>query len=291
MTAFRGRRGQWLRRIAQLDPVADCEEIWRITAYHEFPWDVEQALSLALFRTYAVPSIGGLLARTGEFTGRTQKRYEDTALLLEAVLEHGFDSPGGRSGLRRINQMHAAYAIRDDDLRHVLSTFVVMPRRWIDAYGWRRLTEPEVLAIVEYYRRLGARMGIKDLPDSWSGFAQLMQEHERAHLGHDAGARAVADATLDLLATIPPNDWLPRRLVHLAARALLDDSLLDAFRLPRPPHAVRLLVHAALRARARVLRLFPPRQQPRHVRDGPSVRLYPHGHDVTRLGTFPAPRR
>ena len=29
---------------------------------HEFPWDMNEALSFALFRTYAVPSIGGLLA-------------------------------------------------------------------------------------------------------------------------------------------------------------------------------------------------------------------------------------
>jgi hypothetical protein len=30
-----------------------------------------------------------LLARTGEFTGRAQKRYDDTVLILDAVLEHG----------------------------------------------------------------------------------------------------------------------------------------------------------------------------------------------------------
>ena len=34
---------------------------------HEFPWDVTQALGLALYRTYAVPSIGELLSATGEF--------------------------------------------------------------------------------------------------------------------------------------------------------------------------------------------------------------------------------
>jgi hypothetical protein len=51
-------------------------------------WDGSTS-SFALFRTYVVPSIGGLLARTGEFTGRTQKRYDDTVLILDAVLEHG----------------------------------------------------------------------------------------------------------------------------------------------------------------------------------------------------------
>ena len=52
---------------------------------------MNQALSFALFHTYAVPSIGSLFrARTGEFIARTQQRYDDTTLILDAVLEHGF---------------------------------------------------------------------------------------------------------------------------------------------------------------------------------------------------------
>ena len=52
------RRFDWRRRIEQLDPATDYHEIYRIMAAHEFPWDMNQALSFALFRTYAVPSIG-----------------------------------------------------------------------------------------------------------------------------------------------------------------------------------------------------------------------------------------
>jgi len=37
-----------------------------------------QSLSLALYRTYAVPSIGELLATTREFRDRTRKRYADS---------------------------------------------------------------------------------------------------------------------------------------------------------------------------------------------------------------------
>ncbi|MFG2134033.1 hypothetical protein ACGFNV_40605 [Streptomyces sp. NPDC048751] len=31
-------------------------------------------------------------------------------------------------------------------MRYVLSTFVVMPKRWIDAYGWRRMSRQEIVA-------------------------------------------------------------------------------------------------------------------------------------------------
>jgi len=122
-------------RIASLDAEVSYCEIYRILLALEFPWDMNQALSFASYRTYAAQSIGGLLARTGELTVRTQKRYDDTALLLERVLRSWFDSNDGRTALRRINQMHHAFDISDDDFRYVLSTFVVVPRRWIDRFG------------------------------------------------------------------------------------------------------------------------------------------------------------
>lgn len=281
-------RDAWLRRIAELDPERDAIEVYRITVFHEFPWDMNQALSFALFRTYAVPSIGALLARTGELTDRTRKRYEDTALILEAVLEHGFGSRPGRDAVRRMNQMHGAHAISNDDMRYVLSTFVVVPRRWLERYGWRPLTDAEVRASVVYYRGLGARMGITDLPDSYDGFASLLDDYEREHFAYDEGARRVADATLEVLGGIPPNDRLPARLVRLVSLSLMDPPLLKAFRLPHPPRAVRALVQAGLVARGRLLRLAPARREPRWVRDGPGIRGYRDGYEVAQLGTFPS---
>ncbi len=89
-----------LRRIEQLDPVVDAAGIHRTSVTREFPWDYDRALSFALFRTCAVPAVGRLLHGTGELTRRTQERYDDTVLLLDAVLEHGFDGrgPARRSG-------------------------------------------------------------------------------------------------------------------------------------------------------------------------------------------------
>ncbi|MGV7636901.1 oxygenase MpaB family protein, partial [Mycobacterium kansasii] len=70
---------QKIDRNRGLNPETDYVEISRNLGTYDFPWDITQALSFALFRTYAVPSIGRLLADTGEFTERVQKRYDDTA--------------------------------------------------------------------------------------------------------------------------------------------------------------------------------------------------------------------
>jgi hypothetical protein len=282
-------RDVWLRRLEHLDPEADAAEIYGIIARHEFPWDLNQSLSFALFRTYAVPSIGVLLHQTGEFTERTQKRYDDTTLLLDAMSEHGLDSEEGRAALRRMNQMHAMYDISNEDLRYVLSTFVVVPIRWLDQYGWRPLTEREKVASAVHYRDLGRHMGIKGMPETWQEFATLLDAYEAEHFAYDPRGREVADATLRLMSTFPPNDKAPARLVIRFSRAYMDAPLLDAFHYPHPTAAERRAARAALRARAAWLRRQPPRLTPQYARDLPNVRSYPDGYDVRDLGTF-APR-
>ncbi|MEV0445253.1 oxygenase MpaB family protein [Streptomyces spectabilis] len=281
------KRYERLQQIRCLDPEKDYLEIYRLSATYEFPWDHARALELALYRTYAVPSIGALLAETAEFSTRTQKRYDDTALLLDAIVEHGFDSDEGHTAIRRINQMHRSYDISNDDMRYVLCTFVVMPKRWIDSYGWRRLSRHEMAAAAAYYRTLGQRMGIKEIPGSYEEFAQCLDAYEEAHFGWDEGARSVSDATLELMVS-----WYPRPLAPVLRRAtlaLLDESLLRAFGYAQPSAATRALVRRAVRLRGRAVRLLPPRTAPRYARQNWEVKGYPDGYRIGELGTRPVP--
>jgi ER-bound oxygenase mpaB/B'/Rubber oxygenase, catalytic domain len=278
-------RTHWQRHIARLDPDTDFEEIYRIVAAHEFPWDLHQAMSFALFRTYAVPAIGRLLAETGELEQHTQKRYDDTVLLLDEPLRSGLHSDAGRRAVRRINQMYAGYHIAPADMRYVLSTFVVVPKRWLDAYGWRPLSPAEVRASVHYYRELGRLMGIRDVPATYAAFEELMDSYEARHFATDDGGRRVADATLRLLASFYPA--VPRRPVEVLSRALMDEPLLAAFGYSRPSRPVLAAVRAAMRARARVEGLLPARRLPRHSVDLPRIRSYPDGYRLEELGTFP----
>lgn len=269
------RPNRWQRRVAELDPETDFVEIYRLMTLHEFPWDLNQALSLALFRTYAVPGIGGLLDRTGEFTGRGQQRYDDTAVLLEAPLAHGFASPEGRTALRRINRMHAAHDLDPGELRYVLATFVVVPVRWLAAHGWRPLSAAEERASVNYYRELGRHMAIPDVPTTYDAFAALMDGYEQEHFPDgrtvpvDPGSRRVADATLALLVGFYPRVLAPA--VRVASRAMMDPPLLAALGYPEPGPRVRRAVDAGLGLRARVVSVLPPRRRPRFVGDSPRV--------------------
>ncbi|MBZ6091664.1 DUF2236 domain-containing protein [Streptomyces olivaceus] len=280
-------RFERLARIRRLDPYEDASEIYRLSSAYEFPWDFARALELALYRTYAVPSIGRLLAETAEFTERPQKRYDDTALLLDAVVEHGFDSVQGRTAIRRINRMHRSYDIGNDDMRYVLCTFVVTPKRWIDSYAWRRLSRHETVASAVHYRRLGRHMGIKDIPGDYEEFEACLDAYEKTHFAWDRGGRQVSDATLALIAS-----WYPRPLAPLlrtGTLALLDDQLLRAFRYTPPSPVTRALVRRAVRLRGRAVRLMPPRRAPHHARQNREIKGYPSGYRLDELGTRPVP--
>ena len=279
------RRDHWKRRNDSLDPETDFVEIYRNVVMHEFPWDMNQALSFALFRTYAVPGIGRLLDETGEFTRRVQKRYDDTALLLEPPTRVGFEHPEAKAAIRRINAMHRAYDIPEHEFRYVLSTFVVVPKRWLDDYGKRPLTPHEVTASVRYYQTLGRHLGIKDVPADYRAFEELMDSYEAEHFAYDEGARRVADSTLALMQTFYARPV--RRPAGLFARALMDQPLREAFRYDAPPVLVQRLSRAGLRARGVALRAFPARRDPKRIEDISWIRSYPDGYRLEELGTFP----
>lgn len=281
--------GHWLRRITELDPVRDHQEIYRISAGFEFPWDYVRALEFALFRTYCVPSISQLLAATGEFRDRPQKRYDDTALLMAELAEHGYDSARGRAALQVVNRMHGRFAISNDDMLYVLSTFVFDPIDWIDAYGWRRLHRNERLGAFHYFREVGKRMGIKEIPADFDAFRAWKIEYERENFRYSAANREIGIYTMELFCS-----WYPaplRRAVATAVRSLLDPLMLAAFGFVAPPRWIGSAVRGGLRIRSAVVRVLPRRRRSRLAADprNRSYPNYPDGRTPADLGSGDPP--
>ena len=115
-----------------------------------------------------------------------------------------------------------------------------------------------------------------------------MDSYEAEHFGYDEGGRRVADSTLALMLTFHPR--FAARGVEVFSRALMDRPLLDAFGYDVPSAPVVALSRAGLKARGLLLRAFPARRTAKRVEDLPTIRSYPDGYEVARLGSFPAPR-
>ena len=276
---------RWANEIAALDAEADCGRIVFLLGACEFAWDIERALEFALFRTYAVPSISGLLAKTGAFEGNTRKRYDDTELILSEITENGLDSERGQQALARMNAMHGAYRIKNDDMLYVLSTFVFEPERWLARFGKRAMTDHEKRAVWAHYRALGTAMGITDIPDDRAAFEAWGRAYEAEHFRFaDSNAR-IGRVTRDLLLSF----YLPRPLIPLgrpAAHAFMDPALLEAMGFTPAPRWLQSLLMGAMRLRALALRLLPARARP-HLHTRVKRPSYPGGYKIADLGTFP----
>lgn len=273
-----------LRYLQSLDPQRDHYEIYRSSVGYEFPWDYLRALELALFRTYCVPSISTLLSATGEFRDRPQKRYDDTGTLMAEILEHGYDSERGRAALRIVNRLHGRYPISNDDMLYVLSTFVFEPVRWIDRFGWRPLSTVEREAAFAYYREVGRRMGIRDLPESCTELADFKRRYERDRFRYAGTNAEIGRYTVDLFCS-----WYPpavRPFVRRAVLCLLDEPVHDAFGFAAQPRWLAGLVTGAVRLRGRVVRLLPPRRRARFTdyQRNRTYPGYPRGHQLSDLG-------
>ncbi|MBK7955779.1 MAG: DUF2236 domain-containing protein [Candidatus Accumulibacter sp.] len=267
------------------DPRAHCQEIVRHLATVVFPWDTTRALELALFRTFASVRIGGLLHATGEFEARTAKRYDDTDLLISEIIENGLDSARGSQAIARMNELHARFRISNEDFLYVLSTFVFEPIRWNERFGWRRMSEAEKLAWFWFWRQLGERMLIRDIPDSLADFETYSRVYELANFRFTQANQRVALATRELFAGWFPA-WL-RPLVRSSIHALLDAPLRSAFGLPSAPRWLVWTVQQALRWRARALRWLPRRRRPKLRTQIPRAD-YPQGYRIESLGPPPS---
>ena len=270
-----------LRAIERLDPEKDHQRIIFLSTCYDFPFDTTRALEFALFRTFCVPSISALLDRTGEFSQRSQKRYDDTDIIVSELLEWGYDSERGKRALRRLNQLHGRFTIANEDFLYVLSTFIFEPIRWNEKFGWRLLCEQERLGYFYFWREVGRRMNIRDIPVGYDVFERFNKDYEREHYRFTEANRRVGAATRELFAS-----WFPRFLapvVRSAIYALLDDRLIEAFGFPQPSRLMRRLVPGALRLRAGFVCLLPPLKEPR-LRTEMGHPTYPQGYVIEHLG-------
>ncbi|CUR61001.1 conserved hypothetical protein [metagenome] len=267
-----------LRRIQSLDPEVDHDEILRLTARFEFPWDYSQGTGIAFMRDYGIPSIADLLDRTREFADHGVKRYDDTILIGDEATLDGIDSPRSHAALRRLNRIHGHYDITNEEFAYVLATTIVGPVRWIDAYGWRRLDPHELAAIAKVTTRFGELMGIKDLPTTYDGYLALLVEHERRHFAHTPAATRLAESSIRIAREVAPPPLRP--LLRRVTIAVMDEPLREVLGLPRQPAWFVRAVRAGLRLRGRLLRLAPPRRTA-HVH---RPTTYPHGYRLEDLG-------
>ena len=274
-------RYERLRHLRTLDPEQDYERIYRDMVLYEFSWEMVLGFNLAFIRPFAVPSISRITAATGEVTERTRKRVDDTAILMYELYHHGFEHPRGKAVVRRLNHAHRMWRTTNEDYLYVLATLLIPPMRFLDAYGWRPLCCHERRSAFLFYRKLGRRMAVQDIPDTFDELVTWFDDYERRRLQfHPANAALMAAMHDFTAARVPPR---MRRLVNRGMDSLIEDPVREAIGLSRPSWPVRTLAHSALRLRAWKVRREPPTTTSTFV-PGAAWKSYPDGYDLDEVG-------
>ena len=285
MAAIRSRRRFAIRDyINTLDPIRDCQEIAYLLTCYEFPWDTTRSLEFALFRVFGIAKGTPLLVQTAEFLQRTQKRYDDTVLILSEILENGYDSARGHAALVRMNKQHGRFQIPNDEFLYTLSTFIFEPIRWIDRHGWRKVTRRERLASFLFWIEIGRRMGIRDLPDDYDAFERFNRDFEKEQFHYSPDNEAIAVATRNLMLSWVLPKWL-RKAGAPFIHALIDDRLLAAVGMKPAPVWLQKWIKGSVWLRGRLVRLLPPRRKPRLL-TRIKTPTYPDGYHIAELGAF-----
>jgi hypothetical protein len=254
-------RAHWARNeIASLDPVADNERIMHLSVEVRYG---DPVLAAAIFavgfaRQMAVPSIATVVHRRGRAPIMTQsrKRNDDSLVFFGEFLRHGYSTAEGHAAIDRLNEIHAPFPIRNDQMLYTLTSLTFDAVRIPALLGLDPMTQIEKDASFHFWQGVGRRMGVTDLPATIDECQAWTQEYERENWAWSEGGEAVARVLVDDLAT----RWLPTRLLPVGRgliHSLMEDEMLDVFHFKRPKARTRAITSALVRAYFAGRRILP----------------------------------
>lgn len=255
----RRRRLEALRRAAD---AGNWEQVYRQHVLWEFPSEVRMGFQLAFLRPFCDPQMAAVLVRAGRITGNAKTRAYDTGIVIYEIIADGLDGERAQRMIRHMNRQHGHdAAITQEQLTYVLASFVVIPTRYVEQAGWRRVLDVEREAAAQFYRALGERMGIARRHGTYADAERIVDKYEAAHLAPNEDTLALGEQLVQVIA-----DRLPRPMHGVAgpflSTQIRDDTVARSVGLPRAPRPARALDRSVKAVRRRVVRHLPPPSTP-----------------------------
>ncbi|KAA1470834.1 hypothetical protein DENSPDRAFT_836729 [Dentipellis sp. KUC8613] len=253
-------------RMDSLTPT-EAQEIMKLSAEWDMPTIVWYSIALALFKTYGIPTISGLLVKTGELgtAESVSKRYADTGIMI-AIWSNcpmfkyptSEDEKNGKPvdaaevdpraflSMARVNWLHQKYKISNDDYLYTLALFILEPIYWAERWSWRKLSKLECQARLVLWREVGDLMNIKDIPDTIEELIVWSKAYEErnmvpAQTNHELATHTLDEVTYQI-STVP---WI-KSLVERIFICVLEERVRVAMLLPEQPYLLRAFVNNML---------------------------------------------
>ncbi|KDQ57898.1 hypothetical protein JAAARDRAFT_57715 [Jaapia argillacea MUCL 33604] len=284
---------------------AEAQTIVHCTTMWDMPLLVNYSLSFALFKTYAVPSISELLAKTKQLSTweNVSKRYADTEILISTwvtcpitgsfnfakePVSYGpekvdFD-PRCAIAIARTNWLHEQYDISNDDFLYTLALFILEPIKWTARFGWRAMSPLEAQATFVFWYEIGQRMNIKDIPPTLEELRKWSEAYEQSCMVPAITNRDVAQQTINELLYLAPNKFGIKAFLQRITICLLEEHVRIAMMQPAQPWYMHAITRTVLNSAAffqgylclprRRPHLFVPLDPPM-PKDGSLPRMHP----------------
>ena len=236
------------RRIAALDPVADNEEMARLTfeVLYGDPIGVHAAYLVGFSRQVAVPGIARVVYRGGENLRDVARRTDDSLALFGMFFRWGHSSPRGRAAIARMEQIHKRFAITDEQKLYTLATLIFEAERIGRHFKFAPFTANQREASWRFWRGVAEQMPLGGLPSTAEELWRWMLEYEREQWRYTDDGRRVVDRFFEDWAT----RWFPRPARGLGRQillALMDEDLRAVLHLEDPSRGIQWLLRASAR--------------------------------------------
>ncbi|TFK25909.1 hypothetical protein FA15DRAFT_325647 [Coprinopsis marcescibilis] len=242
----------------------DAQRVMLLSSGYDMPKLLNVAVSFALFKTYAIPSISKLLYSTRELGSKENvaKRYADTEILISTFVNcpiNGFydlslkgdeNTPAQDSrsmiAVARMNYLHSHYNISNDDFLYTLALFIIEPVVWTRRYGWREFSPLERDSYFIFWHEIGKRMGIVDIPESYEALYDWSRTYEEQYMVPAKSNHLVAKLTTGEMIDAVPEAFGFRNFVERLTFCLLEDRVRIAMMQPEQPRYLHSFVSSVM---------------------------------------------
>lgn len=261
----------------------DAHGIYRNMVLFDFKTEIHSGFFVAYYRNFAIPSTARTLAATGEMRSRPMKRSYDTGIVIHEIIANGFEHERSHAMIELLRRVHKGVPGSGEDFLYVLMTLLVLPLRWVERHGWRRLTGLEKQAATDFYAELGRQMGLEGIPATFAEAGRFLDDYEDQKMGPSPEGAMLLEATVPAFASRIPARL--RRFTPTIMALMMDKpQVAVALGLKPAPAALRVPFNAVLRIRALQARRRPLPTDPIFVPGKMNVVAYPDGYTLDQIG-------
>lgn len=156
---------------------------------------------IGLMRVMAVPAVADALYRSGGFLKIPGVRIAQTRAMIKTLVIHGLDSSQGRQAIEKMNRAHQGVNATSADFCFVLGRFFIDPIAWNTAYSSRKFTGVEKHTLFDFWRSVGERLGVADMPESLADWCAFDSRYQQSRLAQNKKGTILALKCLQALAS------------------------------------------------------------------------------------------